>query len=368
MCAIMNLDSGVPEQEMFLGPWNSLVYMYTGMNLTKPRDRPVAFQGITSYISRLSSNNAYRGGGTGVTFFDGLPVPFLLPSLLWRVVGTKGGRARQSIITSSTKTCVVAECYVNTLSWASVEGEVRCPYEWPVCAAPRPATTIFAPGFNSGTFKLQKRVQIIELFHDPKPCKDADTGHDKEPVHIPEWKVSYPDIAAYRYCTRLVSLIHVHNLLSRVILEGPTFILTTPSTCKSSTLAPGGCMANWHHPEKGHRRTDSFNLFNLDLGSLRDSCSGLALQVTCLTVIEWELSRNGERRMDMAGENVETWQPDCAAGIVLIKGNDGKGLYHDKVEETYTRIGYWELLKSNEYHPPYGPIRKEPKVRRVVVI
>lgn len=359
-------------QRDFFSLWYLLLHHYTSMALTWPRDRPFAFQGIASQLARVSNENASRGRGAAIHFFDGLPVRFLLPSLLWRVSSVNGRRTTQDTTKSGAKTRIEAECHLNTLSWASIEGTVLTPYTWPCCTTASPSTTIFAPGFSSGTFTLRKRTQIVELSPGPKPCVILDTDGEDDLPCIPRISSEKMDtFASYRYCTRAVSLIHVHNLLSRVTLEGPTFSFTTPSTYHSRTMSPGGCMTDWDQRGRWHGLRDSFMLMNLDLGCLRFSHFGLSMRVTCLTVIEWEWDENKDCRYpkDMAREKPESWQPNCAAGIVLIRNEGGhEDVHWNRAEEIYTRIGYWELVHWNPYHPPYGPIRKEAKVKRVTVI
>ncbi|KAJ0122253.1 HET-domain-containing protein [Diaporthe amygdali] len=83
---------------------------------------------------------------------------------------------------------------------------------------------------------------------------------------------------------------------------------------------------------------------------------------------QWEPGPESEP-MDMSGVNQDGWQPNSAAGIVLIRSqNREDSMLVDQSEEVHTRIGYWELEQWNQYHPPYGLIREEAEVRRIVII
>lgn len=377
MCLVQNLESDPESQATFLSLWGRLLLSYTYMDLTKPRDRTFAFQGITSHIARLSSRAA-SDCGARISFFDGLPVVCLLPSLLWQ---SQGNRPDQNITTDNARTRVEGGCYVNTLSWASIEGSVSYAWRWPFCASASPRTTIFAPGFSSGTFKLKRRTQVVQLFTPRTRCgATEDDENDDTPVESSYEPLDfYPRgmqvefvFPRYRYCTSVLSLIHVQSLLSRVTLEGPTFSFTTECTSGPSNVFPGQNDTFWDHPIKRNGLKNMFNLIWFDVAFLQFLQTRLAIEVTCLTVIEWKY-RKMLSRTDMGAADPDSWQPDCAAGIVLIRsdsgGKDGEsGGICEGAQEVYTRIGYWELRKWDPCHPPYGPIREESKLRRVVVI
>lgn len=378
MCSAQNLESDPESQATFLRLWGRLIISYTHMALTKPQDRTFAFQGITSHIARLSSRAA-SDCWSRISLFDGLPVPCLLPSLLWQA---NGKRPDQNITTDNARTRVESGCYVNTLSWASVEGSAWYGRNWPFCASASPRVTIFAPGFGSGTFKLKRRTQVVQLFAPRNRCgATEDDGNDETPVESSYEPLDFHPrgmqkefvFLRYSYCTRMLSLIHVKNLLSRVTLEGPTFSFTTECTSGPSKVAPGRSDTFWDHPIKRNGLKNMFNLIWFDLAFLRFSKTRLAVEVTCLTVTEWE---HGEvcTPTDVGNESPDSWQPNCAAGIVLIRsdsgGKDGEyGGICEGAREFYTRIGYWELgIPWDLNRPSYGPIREEAQVRRVVVI
>lgn len=380
MCLVRNLESDPDSQAKYLSRWARLIHCYSRMALTKLRDRTFAFQGITSHIARVSGRGV-NGYSTRLLFFDGLPVACFLPSLLWVARRTHGKRSDQSINTDSAKTRVEAECDINTLSWASIEGGVSYDRKWPFCATSSPRTTIFADGFSSGTFTPKKRTQIVHLFSPRNGSEAAEDDHNNDtPVETsyerPEFDI--PNILKiynfhrYRYCTRVLSLIHVPHLLSRVTLEGPAFSFTTECTSRANTVIPDLDETNWDHPTKRNCRRHIYNLIWFDLGFLQFSQTRLAIEVTCLTVIEWE-DVLGPSLTDMGGGDPDSWQPDSAAGIVLIRSDSGgKDSEYGGIcggsQELYTRIGYWELRKGDLYRPPYGPIREGAKVRRLVVI
>ncbi|KAL1855887.1 hypothetical protein Daus18300_010865 [Diaporthe australafricana] len=160
MCTMQNISSDPKSQASFFGLWMKLVSTYTNMALKVWGDRPVAIHGITS---RMTGTN-----GTGSSFFDGMPVECFVPSLLWRWKHGKGIRPNQNITTSSDKMRITAECRVNTLSWASIEGATAFTYKWPFCAAGS-LQTILSPQVDSGDLTLQNRTQVIDLLHHNRP-------------------------------------------------------------------------------------------------------------------------------------------------------------------------------------------------------
>lgn len=377
MSSTRELESNPHSQADFLLLWARLISIYTKMVLTKPRDRTFAFQGITSHMVRLSGREA-NGCGTRLSFFDGLPVACLLPSLLWVAGPTDPGeRPNQNITSDNAEIRVETWCYVNTLSWASIEGPVSYRCSWPFCAESSPRTTVFAPGFSSGNFTPQKRTQIVHLFPSRNDCEAAEDNHDLDNPVESSYKRPCSDLStpfqSYRYCTRVLSLIHVRHLLSRVILEGPAFSFTTECTSRPKRASPGYYETRQDHHTKRDGFKNMLDFIWFDLAFSKLSQTPFTIEVTCVAIIEWDYGWWAGTETDMGVESPDSWQPDCAAGIVLIKrDNGGKdsdyGGNSENAQEFYTRIGYWELIGGNQDHPPYGPIREEAKVRRVVVI
>lgn len=350
----------------------SLISQYTNMAPKMPGDRPVPIRGITS---RMTGADA-----TGSPFFDGMPVECFVPSLLWRWKHGRGIRPTQNITTSGDKIRILAECRVNTLSWALVEGAVAFTYKWPFCSAAS-LENIVTSEVDSGDLILQKRTQIIDLYHHDRSSGTAgylgDNGLEHAIVADTTRFRTEPDRSfywPYRYCTRLVSLTRTLHSPSRVILEGPTFSSTTETTREGNVASKSFWRTYWNHPlKKTPVELFSRGLMVSDLMCLRVAPVGLTMQATYLIVVEWTDAEDGGAK-DMDGEHPESWEPKSAAGIVLIRSEDGEGSREgkrDRVErgeEVYTRIGYCDLRESDPDVPPYRPIRKEAEVRRVTVI
>src|SRR6266566_2485837 len=86
--------------------------------------------------------------------------------------------------------------------------------------------------------------------------------------------------------------------------------------------------------------TDGLIVVSPTVDILLTSPTGVLLEATCLTVIEWNQSFEGSR--DMRKEDRLGWTPDRAAGIVLVQ-SQGTGASAETGEhDVYTRVRYWE--------------------------
>jgi hypothetical protein len=366
--------------KLFFKAWQKLVRAYSDLNLTYPSDRFPAFAGITSVQEDLMA----------LTCIEGLWLEDFIPSLLWYCKPKTGRRLAEEINSirperkEFLEAMYTAKTTVNSLSWASIEGEVEYS-DWPLWDFAKdnfPTTPGlgFAGGNAGETRRATKPRQLIAGEEAPdSPEYDYylldlhERKHSFRLLHYDPTKRATPDDPLFgeeasgntrvahqtkiradsncRYRTSLLRIVpantaYMYKNPSTFVLRGPVFRFVSgpmEHSLQTSWVLPPFVPKGLLDPIAKHR------WFFPDLKMLYDLPLGARLEVTCLAVVQWE--------------NVWAKKPEGhVAGIVLARLVDDGRVDRETLEGVgkgcgaFARIGFfdfqcehgvvsWELLK-----------------------
>ncbi|KAH8669147.1 heterokaryon incompatibility protein-domain-containing protein [Xylariales sp. PMI_506] len=377
------------SHKLFFEAWQKLVRAYSDLNLTYPSDRFPAFAGITSV----------QQDRMALTCFEGLWLENFIPSLLWYCKPKTGLRLAEEINSirperkEFLEAIYTAKTTVNSLSWASIEGEVEYS-DWPLWDfAKDNFTTTLGPGFagnNAGeTRRATKPRQLIageEAPNSPEYNYLLDLHERKHSfriLHYDPTNRAAPDDPLFgeemsgktriahqakirvdsncRYRTSLLRLVpantaYMYRNPSTFVLRGPVFRFVSgplEHSLQTSWVLPPFVPKGLLDP------TAKYRWFFPDLKMLYHLPLGARLEVTCLAVVQWD--------------DVWAHKPEGhVAGVVLARLIDNGRVDKETLEGvgkgcgTFARIGFFD------FRCKYGVVSQEllkfAKLETVIVV
>lgn len=328
----------------FLTSWKLILHTYTSMKLTYPSDRLAAIFGVMKAQQRV----------TRFSYFEGLWLECFMPMLLWHAPYS-AQRMAENVERPGSNWLYSFSSPANSLSWASVEGQIDYAYIWPHW---REGVSQIAALDNTPVAKscitLEREYKFtldnyglggLSLWKSWRPFDDC--------IQAP------PN---YLYCASLKSIrpqIPSSKQPSIVRMEGPILRFRTEMTTTS------WANRDWSHPF-AEVELHSQKWFCPDMVELTKCAEGSRMDVACLIIIKWDRTMVNFRALLDRDQGLPGWQVlALAAGIVLVECSGRNVSRQTLQEKTYCRVGYFEFgFRSADFRP----LRELTRVESVAII